>query len=210
MTDRVMSGIDRWLLCLLLLWLLTACAPKRQQMAAQRDKPAMPLRELAAHGPWRLEGKLALSDGRNSGSGRFEWFKDAGLSTVSMTAPLGQGYWQLEERPDEVTLRSSRNGVFSGQSAAALLAQEVGWDVPWDALPYWLFGLPWQEDASFVALARSEGGRLWEMGWKIEYSRFKHTPAGLLPHKLVAHRPPYTIKLIVRQWRFPESMRHVP
>lgn len=180
--------------------LLTGCFQHKRMRSASVDDT---LRQRIADGPWVLEGKMALSDGRNSGSGRLRWEKSLDTTRVELIAPLGQGQWQLRETAAGAWLRSSTRGELAGESAEQLLSTEIGWPVPWQALPYWLFG----QSHRFADNVRETGqlpSRLQENGWEIAYSRYKSTVLGLLPYKIIARKGPYTVKVFVRRWIFPD------
>jgi len=205
-SDTVFTPATRqclWSLAVAILAIgLTACQGKRDRIKPSagtdtRQQPA--LRERVKDGPWELQGKMALSDGRHSGSGRLWWHKNAGLNSVELIAPLGQGQWQLRETPEKAVLLSSTHGEQSAESAEALLAREIGWPIPWRAMQYWLFGLP--ETSTATATPK----HLQEHGWDISYSRYKATDLGLLPHKIVARKSPYQVKIFIKSWHFPNT-----
>jgi outer membrane lipoprotein LolB len=202
------ARLAAWGFCLLLVLLVTACQSNTRHRLRSAPATSAELRQRIQAGPWRLEGKMALSDGVESGSGRLQWQKDSGFNTVELTAPLGQGQWQLQETPQGAILRSSRRGVVTAASAAQLLEAEIGWAVPWAAMQHWLFGQAatdapvWQSQQPGTTGAVRQ---LHENGWDIVYSRYKATKLGLLPHKIVARQGPYHVKVVIKHWHFPES-----
>jgi len=189
---------------LVLLTLLTAmlagCASLKPSQPVAGEVVSM--RQRIASGPWEIEGKMALSDGHRSGSGRLHWRKTDQGAEVSVRAPLGQGQWLLRETPSGAMLRSSTRGERVADSAAELLSAEVGWPVPWQALPYWLFGQPYSL-SSWHRSALPESFE--EDGWRITYSRFKNTKLGWLPHKIIATKGPYSVKVFIHRWVFPQE-----
>ncbi len=191
-----------FIICLVTALLLMACQPRHQSTRPDASGDNA-LRQRIETGPWKLVGKLALSDGENSGSGRLWWQKDAGLNRVEFKAPLGQGQWQLQETPDGVRLSSSVRGSLSGASANDLLSAEIGWPVPWDSIQYWLFGQPRSRTVSRAANSHPETNQFNEDGWAVSYSRYKDTVLGRLPHKIIATKGPYRVKVFISRWAFP-------
>ncbi len=209
------GSMKRWLsvllICSMTALLLMACQPRHQTMRPDASGDDA-LRQRIETGPWKLVGKLAMSDGENSGSGRLWWQKDAGLNKVEFKAPLGQGHWKLQETPDAVRLFSSVRGSLSDASAKDLLSAEVGWPVPWDSIQYWLFGQSrthtWSRagansGAESNQKTKQEINQLSEDGWAVSYSRYKATALGRLPHKIIARKGPYRVKVFISHWEFP-------
>ena len=199
--DSMRRRLSLLLICSVTTLLLMACQPMHQTTRPDASGDDA-LRQRIETGPWKLVGKLALSDGENSGSGRLWWQKDAGLNRVEFKAPLGQGHWQLQETPDGARLSSSVRGSLSGASAKDLLSTEIGWPVPWDSIQYWLFGQPRTHTVSRAANSNPEINQFNEDGWVVSYSRYKDTALGRLPHKIIATKGPYRVKVFISRWAF--------
>jgi len=149
---------------------------------------------------WSLQGKIAFSDGKDGGSGKFQWRFIEGDITADLKAPLGQGSWRLHESPNgEARLYSGKDDYVEDYNAEILVSRQIGWRVPWGALKSWLRVQPHQPSE-----ARTEkvGDKLiiYEQGWRIEYKKWTHASGRLLPARITARKEPYSIKLSIRDW----------
>ena len=82
--------------------LLTACVtqpvrealPPAQSAAAEARQIA---REdaLQRQPAWSLQGRIAVSNGRNGGSGRIDWIQQGRQYDVSLSAPVTRQSWRL-------------------------------------------------------------------------------------------------------------------
>ena len=146
---------------------------------------------------WSFNGKIAINDGIDSGSGRISWKTNINNTQLKFKAPLGQGRWEINETPEKSTLISSKNGLISAPTTDLLIEKELGWTFPWDALKYWIRGYKHNEELKKHTILPKG---FYENEWHITYSQWMDTPMGFLPKKLKATKPPYSIKVIIYQW----------
>ncbi len=197
--------------------LLTACVaqPVRQALPPEQAAAAEALqvaREAAVRlqPTWSLQGRIALSNGRNGGSGRIDWAQDGRHFDVSLSAPVTRQSWRLVGDPVAARLEGLDGGTRQGADATTLLREATGWEIPVAALADWVRGV--RAQGAGTATARyGLDGRLLQMeqgGWTIDY-RWPATSAttepGLaaqpgLPARLDARRGDASVRLIVDQW----------
>jgi len=146
---------------------------------------------------WSFIGKMAINDGHNSGSGKIKWLVTNNTIQAEFKAPLGQGSWKIIENKDFSTIISSRNGKFTGTDTEELIAQELGWDFPWNALKSWLRGTPSHTPAKDL---KDTPLHFSDQGWNLEFTQSIQTSVGLLPKRIKASKPPYSVKLIIYRW----------
>ena len=134
--SRVLAGLA-------VLALLAGCvrAPIRQDanavlLQAQAERE----RVLAAQLQWSLVGRLAVSDGRDGGSGRIEWTQDGDDFEIRLSAPVSRQSWRLSRQHGLVTLEGVEGGPIVGADPQRLLWEATGWLVPVDALAAWVRG----------------------------------------------------------------------
>lgn len=196
--------------------LLAGCAaqPVRQALppelaAAAEAAQLVRESELRRQPAWSMQGRIAVSSGRNGGSGRIDWVQDGGGFDMSLSAPVTRQSWRLVGDAGNARLEGLDGGTREGTDAATLLREATGWEIPVTALADWVRGLraPGAGEASAVY---GVGGRLLRMeqgGWTIDY----HWPvpgsgdaaAGttpILPTRLDARRGDASVRLIVDQW----------
>lgn len=149
---------------------------------------------------FEISGKLALSDGQEGGSGRFIWRQQGAWVSTQFKAPMGQGSWLIEETSDGATLIINNEDPYYAHYAETLIADAVGWAVPWQALKQWFRVRPLNLDQADVQFNQTSQ-TIAEQGWTIVYDRFDDGPRGCLPHRIMASKPPYSIRLVIRQWQ---------
>ncbi len=148
---------------------------------------------------WSLNGKMAINNGENSGSGRITWQQSKDTLTATFKAPLGQGSWTIKEQTDQSELISSTNGTSHAETAEILISKELGWHFPWTKIKYWLRG--YNSDTS-SQLIRHENlpKSIEDSDWHIEFQQWTSTDIGFLPKKIKASQPPYSVKIIIYNW----------
>lgn len=178
--------IGKRLLLLTLFLLLTACTARRGNLIALDD--------TADH--WRLEGRLAVSDGRDSGSGSVVWEQDGAYFMISLRAPISGQSWRLSGDDSLATLEGLKSYPLTANSPEALLERELGWHLPVAALRHWLRGRPMRDG---VAVTQDERGQVTgfvEEGWAIGLREFESGR----PTRITARKPPYQVRLAIKSW----------
>ena len=155
---------------------------------------------------WAMTGRVALSNGKDGGSGRIEWVQGGGQVRVGLTAPVTRQGWVLEVGAGGATLQGVPNGPLRGVDAGALLHDSTGWDIPVAGLGCWLRGA-WADSA---ALGEAKAGydaagqlqRIEQAGWTIDYSDWQPDAAvGVeLPGRISARRGTDRVRLAVDRW----------
>ncbi|MCX7544459.1 lipoprotein insertase outer membrane protein LolB [Marinicella gelatinilytica] len=151
---------------------------------------------------FQLTGKLALSDGQEGGSGQFKWHHLKSATTAQFKAPMGQGDWYIEETLDGATMIVNNEDSYHASSATTLIEDAVGWPVPWEALKKWLVARPLNQEQAVIHTTENSK-TISEQGWDIVYDRFQEYPKACLPHRIMASKPPYSIRLVIRDWQWP-------
>lgn len=150
---------------------------------------------------WALEGRLAVNDGKDGGSGHLDWHRQGEASNMSFHGALGRGAWRMQATPEVAVLELADGEVFRASSVNALLEQQLGWEVPVDALEWWVRGLAVPGDQDVRKLG--EQGKLLaltQLGWVIEYGKYLEVDGVTMPLKLTARQGSHTVKLAVRKW----------
>ena len=158
---------------------------------------------------WSMSGRVALSNGKDGGSGRIEWLQGDGRVQVTLSAPITRQNWTLAVDAGEATLDGVPNGPLSGPDAAALLRTATGWDIPVAALGCWVRGAP--APAGTLGASRIEFAasllpvRLEQGGWRVDYADWKvDGVSGLsMPGRINAQRGEDRVRLVVDRWDAP-------
>lgn len=154
---------------------------------------------LAAGSAWSLRGKIAVSDGRDGGSGRIEWHQQGDEFRIEIRAPVSRRTWRLTQSGGVATLEGLDEGTRRGADAEALLRDAVGWSLPVADLVAWARGLRGRDDARIEFDATQLPRRIDQDGWMIEY-RAWDAGEPPLPTKIFASRGQQRVRLVVEQW----------
>lgn len=191
---------------------LAACVgqPVRQSPlsppdAAQLQSQAQRIAVLTAHPQWTLQGRVALSNGRQGGSGRIDWQQDGAAYSVSLSAPITRQSWRLTGDGASVRLDGLDGGPREGANAEALLRDATGWTIPVAALGSWVRGMeaPGLPPAQLAFDSQGQLAELRQGGWTIDYSSWEPQPAlGVaLPHRLDAGQGDARVRLVIDAWQ---------
>lgn len=199
--------------------LLAACAAQRvkaplpelspAELAAAEEAQARRAELLRAQPDWALTGRMAVSKGRNGGSGRIEWQEraESGYEVV-VSAPVSRQSWRLVGGVDGSARLEGVDGGPREGPAEQVLLETVGWEIPVAPLRDWLRALPAAGRAGAAApeLAYGGDGRLRELrqhGWTIEYQDWHPASGGRpeLPRRLEARHGDALVRLVVDEWR---------
>jgi len=185
-------------------WVLSACGtvqPLDTGQAAREPLYEQRLARLAPLDAWTLEGRLAVSDDQDGGSGFLNWQQIRGESQLNFHGALGRGAWRLQTDAAGAQLEFADGRIFRADSIDALVRGQIGWNVPVDKLSWWVRGLAAPGKPGQRVL--DEEGRLSllnQHGWTIEYGRYAAVDGEAMPSKMTARQADRTVKLAVRKW----------
>lgn len=161
---------------------------------------------LAQAGRLAFSGRVALSNGRDGGSGRIEWWRQGDAYEVVLRAPVSRQGWSLSVDAGGARIDGLEGGPRTGPDPAGLLLEATGMEVPVDAMASWAAGA--RADAAAHGPARLEFSasgelvRLRQGGWTIDYVRWLDSgEAGpALPQRVDAGRGQARVRLVVDDW----------
>jgi len=188
---------------LALVLLLAGCAapgPRVSQQGA-RARLAERTSQLENHPDWALRGRIAVSNGDDGGSARVNWDTGPSGYRLWIYAPLGQGTWTLHGNDQEAVLEGGE-GTYRGTDAASLIAEHLGWNLPVEAMLYWVRGMP-DPDRATTGIEFDHDGHpdlIRQAGWTVRFSEWAHYASIDMPRRLEADQPPYKVKLVVQDW----------
>ncbi len=166
---------------------------------AQREAALVPLNA------WSLQGRVALSNGRDGGSGRFDWKQNGPRYEVGLSAPVTRQSWRLSGDAAGAQLEGLEGGTRSGADATALLMEATRWEIPVAALASWARGLRADARHGVATIRYGSDGRLARIeqgGWVIDYGDWRASaiPGIELPNRLNASRGEARVRLVVDRW----------
>lgn len=150
---------------------------------------------------WRLSARLAMSNGRDGGSGQLEWEQRGERAELRFHGAFGRRGWRLLATPEESILDLPTGERFSAPRVEDLVREHVGWEVPLDALRYWVRGQVAPDAPARTRHDRS--GRLaliQQHRWRVEYEGHLEIGGTTLPRKITANRDGNRIRLLIKRW----------
>lgn len=199
---------------------LSACSTLRNRPAPEavaevspQARQAEALREqaLRAQSEWGFQGRVAVSKGRNGGSGRIDWQQAADRYQIQLSAPVTRQSWLLTGNAHAAggRLEGLDGGPREGVDAQQLLLEATGWDIPVNQLPDWVRGLTAAGAAAPEQVLRDAEGRprrVQQAGWDIQFMDWfpatDSQPA--LPRRMDAVNGDAKVRLIVDSWGLPQ------
>lgn len=184
---------------------LAACSQvgsRKSETPARESEYQRRLAQVSALDVWSLDGRLALSDGKEGGSGALNWTQEGESSRLSFRGTMGRGGWRLQADTVGALLETANGEVYRDTSVAELVKKHVGWKVPVDALQWWVRGLAFPGDWKSRRL--DDSGRLIRLeqsGWTVEFSQYQDEGQAWMPGKLTARRENYAVKVVVKKWQ---------
>jgi len=192
--------------------LLAGCAthavresPSFPGTAAQVQAQAARVAVLEAHPRWSLQGRVAVSNGREGGNGRIDWQQDGPRFTVSLSAPITRQSWRLSGDGSSARLEGLEGGPRQDNDAERLLQEATGWVIPVTALSAWVRGAAAAALPGATLQFGSDGrlARIEQGGWTIDYAGWQPQPGlGIeLPRHLAASRGDAKVRLVIDAWQ---------
>jgi outer membrane lipoprotein LolB len=181
---------------------LAACAPAQRSL---RESPVVMTgqrqMQLANKPRWSLEGRIAVSDGHDGGSGRLAWTQDGRYFDISVRAPVAGGNWRLSGDESMAQLDGAGPEPLRDRDAGALLARELGWHLPMGQVDAWVRGLPADPAQAQVEMDADGLPRsLREAGWQVDYSGWMQVDGAPMPRRMVARKAPFQVRIAVDRW----------
>lgn len=172
--------------------------------AAERAEAAR-VQALRALPAWAFQGRVAVSRGKDGGSGRLDWKQQVHRYQIQLSAPVTRQSWVLQgEGGGPARLDGLQGGPREGDDARQLLLDATGWDIPVEGLPDWTRGLV-LERSSESAVQRDAQGRprrLQQDGWDVQYLEWQPASDDLpaLPRRIEATRGDAKVRMVIDQW----------
>ncbi|MDR6991328.1 lipoprotein insertase outer membrane protein LolB [Luteimonas sp. 3794] len=179
--------------------LAPAALADAQARLAARENAVRSLPQLA------FNGRVAMSNGRDGGSGRIDWVQTGAEYRVTLSAPVTRQSWQLEGGPQGARIDGLDGGPREGVDVGLLLREATGFEIPVAAMAAWAAGM--RADTGAAQVAFDAGGRLARLqqdGWTIDYLEWQPDSASgavlALPTRINAQRGDARVRLIVDSW----------
>lgn len=155
---------------------------------------------LAGLRRFRLSGRLAVAAGAEGFNASVDWLQQGDDLELQLRAPLGFGSARLESRAGRWRFTTSQGLRHEGESAREALQRQLGFDLPLEALRYWVLALDLPADLQ-AGLA----------GWRSEVEGWSETVLGRdrlrMPRRLTVQREGLRLRLLVEDWQLEGGAR---
>jgi len=173
---------------------LSACS-------ALGPRPPMRTATPAEAEHFELGGRINLRVSNEGFPGRVQWRHDPETDELSFFSPIGTSVARMRQDQDGAWLITADGETHQAKDLRELASEVLGWDLPIDALPYWVRGLAWP-DAS-AEIERSADGRiqtLRQAGWEVSYLAWDGAGVLGLPSKLDVAGERLKMRLLIERW----------
>lgn len=188
--------------------LLVGCAGTVPRSGEGEDASARWLERrhaLQAMEDWQLTGRISVTDGIDSWTGRLEWQESPGGYDIRLSAPLGQGHLRLVGSDAGVVLNTG-DALEYANDPGDLLYAHTGVQMPVTEMRWWIRGLPgpeYRDGADLDAQGRLE--ELVEAGWTVDFRGYTDVAEMQLPRRVFIHKGDVKVRVVIDRWHLPES-----
>jgi outer membrane lipoprotein LolB len=153
-------------------------------------------RHLANLPAWSFEGRLAVTDARDSWSASVDWqHADLAGEQIKLAGPLGQGAAVIRLKDQVVSIDRGGGKIESSADPEQFISQQLGVFVPVQSLRYWVLGMP---EPSMAFSEDAEG--FTQAGWKVAFKEMQLVGLETLPKKIMVVNKLVKIKLVIDDW----------
>ena len=160
--------------------------------------------ELEAFDTWSLQGKIAVRHDDGTDSGLIRHWDQAGsqFSMEVSSSFMGMGTTRLEGSPHFLVVTDPSGEQYMSEDPNALIHETLRWELPMEALAYWVRGLP-DPSAEYELFFNPEGqiSYLRQHNWEVHYEG--HEPLDELPElprRMTATHDDARVRLVITQW----------
>jgi outer membrane lipoprotein LolB len=153
------------------------------------------MRHLQALANWAFEGRVALSNEKDSISAAISWRHNAERDEIELSGPLAQGRVAISVTAEKVVVDDGENRREYSGRVDEVVSEQLGVDMPVSSLRYWVLGV--NEPLQTVV---EQGGGFLQNGWQVSYRELQRLSSELLPKRMSVEKNKTRIKLIIDQW----------
>ncbi len=188
--------------------LLAACAtPQPMRSSGALVSPEQWFKEQTH---WRMQGRIALSDGESGGQLSISWGQSGERTAIDLRSGLGGRWWRLAFDEMGAQLEGSEQQMWSAAAPETLVLEATGWPMPISAFGDWIKGLPSPADQ---ALEFDEAGHLVGLeheGWAVELGGYEASwgdqgRAVSLPSRFEFRKAPHRVRVVLNRWEWLKS-----
>ena len=180
---------------------LSGCAQLPQEIP--KLSPQLRSKYLNQLQTWQATGKVGVSDQHQGHNVSLEWQQDQTKYNIHFWGPFASGSARIIGKPGQVTLTTSEGQKFTGTEPESLMFENLGWDLPFNGLTYWIKGMssPYSAPTLKKFDQYNQLQTLQQDGWLIDYQSYTVYGKITLPEKINLTNGKLKIKLIIKEWQ---------
>lgn len=158
--------------------------------------PAIPL-------DFSLNGSIGLLQAEQNGwHGKLSWQQHQNDFSMQILGPFGDVQAELVSEAGVLKLKAPDGQYVSGNKLTQWQKHSFGTTVPFQALPYWLHGVPYPDmDEAKVKKTKDQIAQLQQGGWQVNYSDWAKIDGHDMPKRLTITKAKVRIKLVVNDYK---------
>lgn len=154
--------------------LLAACQPAvRSVKPVAESGNAMRQMErelvLEKQSRWGFRGRIAISDGQQSGTVKMRWQQRGEQFDIEISLPITNQQYRLRSFNNKVRLEGFGLVMLEGDSAENVLQQATGWRIPFQDMQLWLRGMRVNRGTAIEFGPAGLPAQFRENGWLVDY-----------------------------------------
>jgi outer membrane lipoprotein LolB len=132
------------------------------------------------------------------------WRQQGQNTALHLSGPIGLSATTIHSNGQKMEIRQDDELRTVDISTPDAIALNTGWDLPLQALPYWLKGIP-APDSSVQLLELDPNNalllHLQQDNWDIHYKAYEEFDGLTLPTQLQIQRGGTSVRMIIRNWQ---------
>ena len=137
---------------------------------------------------WSLKGAFGFTNDVESVQGKVFWEQATDNTQIKLLGPLGAGSVKLSLQPNSASMQKGRK-TYTANNADELMLKVLGWQMPFESLSYWLYGLAAPDQKAWYRSGeKGEVVELQQSGWVIRFKQYRQVDGFSLfmPRKIFA------------------------
>lgn len=145
---------------------------------------------------------MAFRNAERAESASVSWLQNKEHTLVRLSGPLGISATTISSDGETIEVRQAEETRRYPMADIQAVYADTGIELPLQALPYWLKGLPDPgDDIDKQEFLQGQLKLLVQSGWAISYDQYKSFDRYSLPTKLKMSRADTQVRLIMRHWK---------
>lgn len=151
---------------------------------------------------FNLNGSIGLLQAEQNGwHGKLSWQQRQSDFSIQILGPFGDTQAELVSQAGVLKLKAPDGQYVSGNKLIQWQKHSFGATVPFQALPYWLHGVPYPDmEEAKIKKAKDQISQLQQDGWQVNYSEWSKLSGHTMPTRITITKANMRIKLVINDY----------